>query len=172
MAKSWRLKKLINWSLQGPIAMRLLTHFIAYNLATLALILACYGLRTTFAAVTEDPISTKPMTFWQQAAPVMISMFVMTPFMVWDLMTLTNRIAGPLFRFETILKDFIKSGTLKPATLRNGDLLTDFQKQFNEFTEAMHALYPETKPVAVFEATPESTTSKNANLKDRPEVTH
>ena len=66
--------------------------------------------------------------------------------MIWDLIKLTNRIAGPLFRFESILKDFAKSGTIRPANLRDGDLLLDYQMQFNEFVESLHALYPELKP--------------------------
>ena len=75
-------------------------------------------------------------------------MLVMMPFMIWDLMKLTNRIAGPLFRFETLLNDFGKTGKLKVAVLRDGDLLTDYQKRFNDFVEALHARYPETQPVS------------------------
>jgi hypothetical protein len=73
-------------------------------------------------------------------------MSVMAPFMIWDLMKLTNRIAGPLYRFEALLREFSINGTLKPAVLRDGDLLVDFQTQFNQFAEKLHALYPETKP--------------------------
>ena len=73
----------------------------------------------------------------------------MIPFMVCDLILLTNRIAGPLFRFETLLIDFSTTGKLKAAALRNGDLLTDYQRRFNHFVTVIHARYPETQPASV-----------------------
>lgn len=148
MAKHLRLKKMINWTVQGPIIGRLLAHFLCYNAATLFLLLTVWGIKSALASIADKPSVPEPMTFWQQAGPVLVCMAVMTPFMVWDLMKLTNRIAGPLYRFETLLKEFNANGTLKPAVLRDGDLLVDFQKHFNEFAMKLHTLYPETKPVS------------------------
>lgn len=120
-----------------------MVHFLAYHTATLFLLLVVYGVRSSFAVIADAPASAEAATFWQQASPVVICMLVMMPFMVWDLMKLTNRIAGPLYRFESLLKEFGKTGKLKPAILRQGDLLTDYQNQFNEFVTAMHVRYPE-----------------------------
>ena len=146
MAKHARLKKMINWTIQGPIVTRLLVHFLSYNVATVFLLLVVYGIRGSLAAVSDQPLVAAPMTFWQQAAPVVICMFVMMPFMVWDLMKLTNRIAGPLYRFESLLKEYGKTGTLPLAVLRDDDLLTDYRQHFNEFVQALHARFPETRP--------------------------
>ena len=176
MAKHLRLKKMINWTVQGPIIGRLLTHFMCYNAATLFLLLTVWGIKSALASIADKPSAPEAMTFWQQAGPVLVCMAVMTPFMVWDLMKLTNRIAGPLYRFETLLKEFNANGTLKPAVLRDGDLLLDFQKHFNEFAAKLHTLYPETKPGSV-EAAPstkggsvqslstETAASNNASLR-------
>lgn len=146
MIKKLRLKKLINWTIQGPIVTRLMAHFLSYNLATVFLLLVVYGIRGSLAAVSDQPLVTPPMTFWQQASPVVICMLVMMPFMIWDLIKLTNRIAGPLFRFESLLKEFGKTGRLPAATIREGDLLTDYQQQFNDFVQLLHTRYPETQP--------------------------
>lgn len=154
MSKHLRLKKLINWTVQGPIVTRLMVHFLAYNTATLFLLLVVYGVKSSLAVISDSPASAEPVTFWQQASPVLICMLVMMPFMVWDLMQLTNRIAGPLYRFESLLKEFAKTGKLKPAVLRQGDLLTDYQNQFNEFVAAMQVRYPELRP-----ETPSSTSA-------------
>jgi len=69
--------------------------------------------------------------------------------MIWDLIKLTNRIGGPLFRFETLLDDFGKTEKLNAAVLREGDLLTDYQQRFNAFVAVLHARYPETQPASV-----------------------
>ena len=148
MSKRLRLKKMVNWSVQGPIILRLLTHVLAYNVATLCLLLLVYSLRLSLAAIAETPVPVTHPTFWQQAAPVTVCMIVMMPFMVWDLMKLSNRIAGPLFRFESLMKEFQQSGTLGLATLRKGDLLEDFESNFNRFAEKLHALHPSTRPAA------------------------
>ena len=147
MVKRLRLKKLNNWTVQGALIIRLMVHFMSYNFATVFLLLVVYGIKGSLAAIADQPASAEPMTFWQQAVPVVICMLVMMPFMIRDLMNLTNRIAGPLFRFEILLKEFGKTGTLKAAVLRDVDLLTDYQKQFNDFVEALHALHPDTRPV-------------------------
>jgi len=146
MSTHTRLKKLINWTVQGPIITRLMIHFFSYNIATLFLLLVVYGVRSSLATVAEQVPDSTQVTFWQQAAPATICMFVMMPFMVWDLMKLTNRIAGPLFRFESLLKEFKKTGKLPTAVLRDGDLLSDYQHEFNEFARALHVRYPETRP--------------------------
>lgn len=147
MVKHWRLKKLNSWTVQGPIVTRLMMHFLSYNAATLFLLLVVYGIKGSLAAIADQSVSAAPVTFWQQAAPVVICMLVMMPFMIWDLMNLTNRIAGPLFRFETLLKEYSRTGTLNTAHLREGDLLTEYQQHFNEFVEAIHGRFPETQPV-------------------------
>ena len=146
MSKHLRLKKLINWTVQGPIVTRLMVHFLAYNTATLFLLLVVYGVKSSLDVISDSPSRMESATFWQQASPVVICVLVMMPFMVWDLMQLTNRIAGPLYRFESLLKDFAKTGKLKAAVLRDGDLLTNYQIQFNEFVAAMHVRYPELRP--------------------------
>lgn len=170
MAKHWRLKKMINWTVQGPIIGRLMSHFLCYNAATLFLLLTVWGIKSALASIADKPTAPEPMTFWQQAGPVFICMAVMTPFMIWDLMKLTNRIAGPLYRFETLLREFNTSGTLKPAVLRDGDLLMDFQKQFNEFTARLHAMYPETKPTANATQT-DSASTQVADSETQPNAT-
>ena len=123
--------------------------FLAYNAATLCLLLVVYSVKRSVSAIADHPDSSAPMTHWQQAAPVVICMLVMMPFMIWDLIQFTNRIAGPLYRFETLLNEFSRTGKLKAAALRRDDLLTDYQRRFNDFVAAIHVRYPETQPASV-----------------------
>lgn len=146
MKKSLRFKKLINWKVQGPIVLRIVAHMATYNISLFALLLMAWGLRNLIGTFGSEPVASENVVFKREAGPVLFCMAIMTPFMVWDLIALTNRIAGPLYRFESLMKDFVKSGTLQRANLRDGDLLTGFQKQYNEFVEALHALHPETIP--------------------------
>jgi hypothetical protein len=165
-----RLKKLINWSVQGPIVTRLLSHFAAYNAATLLLLIILQAVRTSVNAISGvQPAGPEP-TLWQQAAPVTICMVLMLPFMVWDLMRLTNRVAGPLYRFEAIMAEYVKTGVLRTATLRQGDLLMDFETRFNEFAEAMHQRHPESRPAEPSSSQPAAANADESTIPFRQSV--
>lgn len=153
MKKTQRFKKLVNWTVQGPIVLRIVAHMVTYNVALFSLLLMAWGMRSLMGSLGGEPVTTDDFVFRRDAGPVLFCMAIMTPFMVWDLISLTNRIAGPLYRFEALMKDFVKSGTLQQANLREKDLLTGFQKQFNEFVEALHALHPETIPATMAQTT-------------------
>ena len=72
MSKRLRWKKLVSWSIQGPIIVRLIAHFLAYNAATLGLLMVVYSVKGSLSAIADHPDSSAPMTHWQQAAPVVI----------------------------------------------------------------------------------------------------
>jgi|GEM_PF-5290091 len=64
MAKQLRRKKLINWNIQGAIVMRLMGHFLAYNLATLFLLLAVYFAQSALSALADPVVNSAPLSFW------------------------------------------------------------------------------------------------------------
>ncbi|MCA9036256.1 MAG: hypothetical protein KDA91_14065 [Planctomycetaceae bacterium] len=148
MSRFLRKKKMVNRLIQGTMIARLGIHIFAYNIAILALIVITYAIQMSTAVVTDQAGDAEIFTLKSQLLTVGGAMLFMMPFIVFDLLCLSNRVAGPLYRFETILADFVKSGSLTRARIREGDLLVDFEKQFNEFVEAVHALYPETIPTA------------------------
>jgi hypothetical protein len=146
MKKVLRSKKLINMTVQGPILLRVIGHMFTYNIALFALLLMAWGMCSVTGFLAEEPVTSESFVFKRDLISVLLCMAIITPYMIWDLISLTNRIAGPLYRFEALMKDFVRSGTLDRANLRESDLLKGFQTQFNEFVEALHALYPETIP--------------------------
>ncbi|MBL8815600.1 MAG: hypothetical protein JNL58_06195 [Planctomyces sp.] len=141
-----RKQQLISRKIQIPIVVRVVVHLFAYNAAVLCLLVIAWGVRNSWAMLSDHVQPAGPTTFQDHAIPVLFCMLAMTPVMVWDLIRLTNRVAGPIHRFETLLDRFIATGKLDQAKLRDDDLLMEFQDKFNEFTEALHALYPETCP--------------------------
>lgn len=147
MRRQNRTKKLVNWNLQGPLLLRLVIYMIAYHAALICLLIITMGVQSSAAVLRDSPLPATPALFRSQVAPLLLCMFLMMPFMLWDLMKLTHRVAGPLYRFETALRDFVRSGTLQTVRTRKGDLLNDFEQQFNTFAETLHALHPETRPL-------------------------
>jgi len=58
------------------------------------------------------------------------------PILIWDMLKLSNRIAGPFVQFERVLKQMTRGERAEPVRLRKGDLVTEFQGVFNEFVES------------------------------------
>jgi hypothetical protein len=61
---------------------------------------------------------------------------VLFPIIVRDMMYFTHQIAGPLVRFRNALALLAAGQHVDQITLRDGDLLTEFQQTFNEFLES------------------------------------
>lgn len=141
-----RQKQLINRKVQVAIVVRVLVHLVAYNAAVMSVLIVAWGLQNSVNVLKEGQEPLGAAAFREQIWMVIAAMAVMLPVMTWDLIRLTNKVAGPLHRFQSILDEFVRSGKLQKASLRERDLLTEFQGKFNEFAEALHALHPETNP--------------------------
>lgn len=143
-----RKQKLVNRPMQGTLIGRLTLYIVAYNLAILGLMVVGYAFQSTTAVVSDSVGTDGSFSLKAQLLMVGGCMLFMLPFIVYDMLNLTNRVAGPIYRYQQILSDFVKSGALNRAKTRDRDLLKSFEQQFNEFVEAVHTLYPETIPVS------------------------
>ena len=141
-----RKQKLVNRPMQGTLIGRLTFYIVAYNLAILGLMVVGYAFQSTTAVVSDSVGTDGSFSLKAQLLMVGGCMLFMLPFIVYDMLNLTNRVAWPIYRYQQILSDFVKSGALNPAKTRDRDLLKNFEQQFNEFVEAVHTLYPETIP--------------------------
>jgi hypothetical protein len=146
MARHIRWQKLINWSIQGPILKRLLGYFLMYNAATIVLVVGAITLDRSLSTLSDKDGQASSLTVMQQVRPMLIVVAAMLPVMCWELLKLTNKLAGPLYRLEQEMAHFVRNGQLNQIRLRKDDLATDVVARFNELVEAAHALYPETQP--------------------------
>lgn len=60
---------------------------------------------------------------------------LLLPIVIYEMIRQTHRVAGPLVRFSGAMQDMMNGKVIKPVKLREGDMLTDFEKIFNEFAE-------------------------------------
>ncbi len=57
------------------------------------------------------------------------------PMVLWDMLKLTHRAAGPFVRFEQALKEMSQGKQTAKLKLRKNDLVTEFLAVFNDFIE-------------------------------------
>jgi hypothetical protein len=64
------------------------------------------------------------------------------PFVLWDTLKMTHRVAGPLVRITATLKQLARGENIREIRLRRGDLLVGLQDALNEFLASPYAPPP------------------------------
>jgi hypothetical protein len=81
------------------------------------------------------PFGTQYSPFLSQNYSMLMCAAAVFPLIVWDMMKVTHRVAGPLVRFENTLKQLERGEKVRPVTLREGDMLTEYRDSFNSYLE-------------------------------------
>lgn len=78
-------------------------------------------------------------TFAAQHYSMVLCAVGVFPIVLWDMVKITHRIAGPLVRFQNTLREMAKGVRPRPIKLRRGDLLVELQDAFNEYVTSLEA---------------------------------
>jgi hypothetical protein len=70
--------------------------------------------------------------------PLALCAAAVLPIILWDMLKLTHRIAGPLVRFQNVLRQLTRGERVERIKLRRGDLLVELQDAFNEYIESLN----------------------------------
>lgn len=71
--------------------------------------------------------------------PILLTLSVMLPFLIYDTLKFSNRFAGPMFRMRRELNRFAQGETIPPIRLRPNDFWRDFAVQLNDLMERVRA---------------------------------
>lgn len=162
-----RKRLLVNWSVQGPLLIRLVVHLVTFCCAMSSLVILCWMYQRNAIESVFGPNSEPLDAFWYRFLPIAGCSLAVLPFVLYDMLRITNRIAGPLYRFEQVMKQFEETGVLPKAELRENDLLGDFCVRFNKFVAVMHDQHPDTAPTSEI-ANSDGEESSNATVAEEP----
>ncbi len=65
------------------------------------------------------------------AAPMLLALAAITPFVAFDLLKLTNRFAGPVYRVRVTLESLARGDTIRPVRFRDGDFWCELAPKIN-----------------------------------------
>ena len=137
-----RKKTYVNGRIQGRILGRIAAYWVLYHVV-LWHGLFVYRFAQYRAAITTGgevvPFRDLYGQFCADFYPLIICALFILPAFLLDFVRLTHRIAGPLIRFRTAMQDVMAGKRVEEVTLRQRDLLTDFQTEFNEFLKYYNA---------------------------------
>ena len=136
----------VNARIQGRILARIAAYWAIYHAVLWnAIFVARYiAYRASLiAGETESrTIGELYATFAQDYAGLAVCAILLAPIFLYDVFRQSHRIAGPLVRFQSVLRRMMAHEKVSPIKLRKDDLLTEFQNVFNEFVvfySAKHA---------------------------------
>ena len=129
MAKKQRSRLLI----EPTVQLTLVRHVVLYWLCA-AVTLELLNLSRQIAMGPERA------SFWaylfnedlvQALIRLAIGSLLVLPLVIWDLLKLSNRFAGPIYRMRRTLRSIAQSGAVESVRLRDGDFWADFAQELN-----------------------------------------
>jgi hypothetical protein len=78
--------------------------------------------------------------FFRKYGMFFTCILLMLPLMVYDILKLTNRFAGPAFRLRREMRKLAEGQKVYPLKFRDGDYWTDITPAFNAIVQRMETL--------------------------------
>jgi len=133
-----RSKLFVNRGIQGAMALRFGMYWVIYHLCLWHGAFMYFYLRSRLSQLTGNdgpmlPLNEMYGKFLTEYLPIAVAATLLWPIVIYELVRQTHRIAGPLVRFSNAMRDMMAGKTIQPVKLRDGDMLGDFEKIFNEF---------------------------------------
>ena len=126
-ARDWlRKRTLIDYRVQGALIVRVVLYWLMC-LLTMTLLLLGWGLLTDPARPLSAHL-TEILALYRPAAVVSL---LLLPGVIFDLLRLSNRFAGPMFRLRRSMRNLAQGKPVAAVRFRQGDFWQEFAEDFN-----------------------------------------
>jgi len=125
--KFWRRKRLIaDLQVQGALAVRAVLYWLLclVTIGTLMLV-------AQLLAAPLTPMNQQLAELWSHFRPMALTSLLLLPIVLFDLLLLTNRFAGPVFRLRRAMHDLAQGKSVRPIRFRKGDFWPQVGNDFN-----------------------------------------
>lgn len=146
---SKRKQVYVNGMIQGRLMARLAVYWGIYHVVLWHAMFFYRYMVYRDAVVNGAPQVPVPQLyaeFVSQNYTVIVCALAVFPVVLWDMLSQSHRIAGPLVRFQMVLRQLAAGQKVERVTLRRDDLLVEFQNTFNEFLEQIDYQIPRARP--------------------------
>lgn len=76
---------------------------------------------------------------WFRFVPTALTALFMLPIIVFDMLRLSNRLVGPVFRLRRALRQLAEGTPVQPIHFRDGDFWREFADEFNAVAAQLQA---------------------------------
>ncbi len=113
-----------------PLQQHVVSRVMFYGMTLMLFVILALAFWETFFGV-GGLFTTNLISVSKKYSPVLLAMVCFIPFMVYDSIKLTHKIAGPLYRLRQDLTKF-KAGQPVNVNFRSSDFLQDIPERVNE----------------------------------------
>lgn len=140
MASGVRKRKqlFVDPKLQGALILRVVLYWVIC-VVTITLMLLCWRIITGPAR----PFYVLFDEMWFHFGPALVASFLLLPLMIYDIVQISNRFCGPLFRLRRCVRALARGEHVAPISFRDGDFWPEFAQEFNAL---LAKLEPEARP--------------------------
>lgn len=144
MSKNKQRKRLfVNRAIQGRLLGRTALYWVLYHgvlwLSLFMFRFAEYRGRV-MAGATPRTFNDLYGQFVMDNYSLWICSLAILPIVLWDLLTFSHRVVGPLVRFQNALKSLTAGEQVSEIRLRDHDLLIELQDSFNAYLKSQQTL--------------------------------
>ncbi|MCP4783786.1 MAG: hypothetical protein GY903_19725 [Fuerstiella sp.] len=129
-----RKKAVADARVQWTLALRVILHFFVFVCAG-----AFFGLINQFFKNPFGGLAANVNTFWQQSGPMLLALVCLMPVFIRDTLTLSNRVAGPIYRLRENIRRIGNGEEVPPLKFRDKDMWDDVPELFNRMTERLQS---------------------------------
>jgi len=128
MANEKRKRKqlFVDPKVQGALILRVVLYWMVC-VVTITLMLLCWRIMTGPAR----PFYTHFDDMWFHFGPALVASFLLLPLVVYDIVQMSNRFCGPLFRLRRSVRALARGEHVAPISFRDGDFWPEFAQEFN-----------------------------------------
>lgn len=131
-----RKKIFINKEIQGKLLWRCVAFWAIYHFIVLHTLFGFEFMAYLVSIMNGGSVqsfSDLYMNFLGKYYPIILTAVSLLPILAIDLIKMSHRVVGPFVPFQRAVKDLKAGKRVEEIKLRKGDLLTEFQTDFNDF---------------------------------------
>jgi hypothetical protein len=125
-----RRRLLVDYRVQGALIVRVVLYWLLC-LGTMALVLLAWSM----ISVANRPLNARLAELWEQYGLAAVASLLLLPVVVLDLLQLSNRFVGPIFRLRRSMHNLAQGAAVEAIHFRQGDFWQEFADDFNVVAE-------------------------------------
>lgn len=124
--KKMRKQLLVDPKVQGALVLRAVLYW-AVCLITITLMILCWRIVTGPARLFYTHFDD----MWFHFGPAVVASTLLLPLLIVDMLRLSNRFVGPLFRLRRAMRALARGEHVEPVEFRGGDFWQEIADEFN-----------------------------------------
>ncbi len=126
---------------QGALVLRTVLYWIMCVTA-ITLMLLCWRIVTGPARMFHTHFEH----MWFHFGPALVASFLVLPLVIFDVVRMSNRFCGPLFRLRRSLRALARGEPVAPISFRDGDFWPEIAQEFNALLARLQRDMPASEP--------------------------